>query len=102
MADMRWLEWVQSLHAIAQAGLTYTENVFDRERYHKLQAIAAEMLAAHEALQPDAVLGLLINERGYATPKLDVRGVVFRDERILLVKELADGGWTLPGGWVSP
>ena len=85
---------------IAQAGLTYTQNPFDRERYHQLLEIAAEMLsdgAGWTWRGAQAVEG----ETGYATPKLDVRGVIFRGDEILLVKELADGGWTLPGGWID-
>lgn len=101
MSDHQWLKWVQSIHSIAQAGLTYTENPFDVERYHKLQEIAAEILSEHTSLEPAQVVAILEGESGYATPKLDVRGVVFKEDRILLVKELADGGWTLPGGWVD-
>ncbi len=101
MADLRWLHWAQSLHSLAQAGLTYTENPFDVERYHKLQEIAAEILAAHTPIERQSALSLWDGEFGYATPKLDVRGVVFKDDRILLVKELSDGGWTLPGGWID-
>lgn len=101
MADLRWLQWAQSLHSLAQAGLTYTENPFDVERYHKLQEIAAEIVAAHAPIEPASVLSMFDGERGYATPKLDGRGVIFQEDRILLVKELADGGWTLPGGWID-
>jgi ADP-ribose pyrophosphatase YjhB (NUDIX family) len=101
MTETRWLEWARSLHSIAQAGLTYTQNPFDIERYHRLQAIASEIISAHAPLEPAQMLSILEGERGYATPKLDVRGVVFNEGRILLVKELADGGWTLPGGWVD-
>ena len=101
MTENRWLQWVQTMQTIAQAGLTYTQNPFDRERYHRLMGVAAEILAAGAQIDlPDAEC-LIENETGYATPKLDVRGVVFRDDRILLVKELADGGWTLPGGWID-
>jgi len=98
MTDLRW---IQKLHSIAQAGLTYTQNPFDRERYHQIQEIAAEMLAGGEPDNVSAAYRLLSGEMGYATPKLDVRGIVFRGDGILLVKELADGCWTLPGGYVD-
>ncbi len=101
MTENRWLNWVQTMQTIAQAGLTYTQNPFDRERYHRLMGVAAEILAAGAQIDLPDAKHLIENETGYATPKLDVRGVVFRDERILLVKELADGGWTLPGGWID-
>lgn len=96
-----WFNWAQRLQSIAQAGLTYTQNVFDVERYHQTQQIAAEILAAGTDAPLQQVQGLLSVEAGYATPKLDVRGVVIRDGKILLVKELSDGCWTLPGGWVD-
>ena len=101
MTQNQWLRWVQSMQTIAQAGLTYTQNPFDRERYHQLQKIAAELLSEGGQIDLPGAERLIESETGYATPKLDVRGVVFRDDRILLVKELADGGWTLPGGWID-
>jgi ADP-ribose pyrophosphatase YjhB (NUDIX family) len=101
MTANRWLQWVQTMQTIAQAGLTYTRNPFDRERYHKLMELAAQILAEGAQIDLPGAERLMENETGYATPKLDVRGVVFRDDRILLVKELADGGWTLPGGWID-
>ena len=97
----KWLEWAQKLQAIAQAGLTYTEGPFDRERYQAIQRVAAEILAGHIDTSADRIADLLAQESGYATPKIDVRGVVFRDEAVLLVKERADGLWTLPGGWAD-
>jgi ADP-ribose pyrophosphatase YjhB (NUDIX family) len=98
---MHWLDWIRRIQAIAQTGLTYTEGPFDRERYHALRAIAAEMLAAQTGMDPLRALGLFAQETGYPTPKVDVRGVVFRDDALLLVRERADGLWTLPGGWAD-
>jgi len=92
------LDWARRLQAIAQTGVAYGEpHVYDRERYEQVRQIAAEMLAADgDVAGIDAILAL---ESGHATPKLDVRGVVFRDDDILLVRE--DGAWSLPGGWVD-
>lgn len=101
MSNPKWLEWAQNLSALARAGLTYTENPFDLERYHKIQEIAAEILASYTDVDQQIIATLLDSQTGYTTPKVDVRGVIFQNERILLVKELADGGWTLPGGWVD-
>ncbi len=100
--EPEWLRWARELQAIAQIGLTYSaENHFDVERYTRVREIAAEIMASGAGLEKHAVLDLTCGETGYATPKVDVRGVVFRDDRILLVKEVADGGWTLPGGWAD-
>ncbi len=99
--NLKWLEWAQRLQAIAQNGLTYTENPFDIERYNLIREIAAEMLATYSDGEPHYILDLFARDVGYATPKIDVRGVVFQDNTILLVKEREDGCWTLPGGWID-
>jgi ADP-ribose pyrophosphatase YjhB (NUDIX family) len=99
--SLRWLNWCQQLQAIAQNGLTFATDHYDIERYQQIRQIAAEMLADASGLTPTKVLGLLEKDAGYATPKVDVRGVVFRDGKLLLVREKSDGGWTLPGGWAD-
>jgi ADP-ribose pyrophosphatase YjhB (NUDIX family) len=100
--EPQWLRWARELQAIAQIGLTYAgENHFDRGRYARVREIAAEIMAGGGRLDREAVLDLMCGETGYATPKVDVRGVVFREDRILLVQEVSDGGWTLPGGWAD-
>jgi ADP-ribose pyrophosphatase YjhB (NUDIX family) len=97
----KWLEWGQKLQALARAGLTYTENKFDVERYHEITNIAAEMVATYSEVDTIVVKSIYDAQVGYQTPKVDARGVVFRDGKILLVKELSDGCWTLPGGWMD-
>ena len=97
-----WLRWAKQLAAVAQNGLAYAENPYDIDRYKKVREVAAEMMSAQSDLGTEEVLTILAREEGYATPKVDVRGVVFRDDKILLVKERIDGGWTLPGGWADP
>jgi len=99
--EPKWLQWARQLQSLAQNGLTYTENHFDRERYEQIRLIAAEMLADKTGAAIDDVLELFIREKDYATPKVDVRGAAFRDGRILLVKETSDGKWSLPGGWAD-
>jgi len=99
--DPRWLEWTRRIAAIAQNGLAYSEGVFDRERYLELRRIAAEMMGAYGDASPERIVQLFERQAGYAPPKVDVRGVVFREGRILLVRERDDGRWALPGGWVD-
>jgi ADP-ribose pyrophosphatase YjhB (NUDIX family) len=98
----KWLEWARELQAIAQNGLTFCHNPFDEERYNEVRRIAAEIMSSYSKVDSELILNLFAQEKGYATPKIDVRGVVFRDNKILLVKEIIDGGWTLPGGWADP
>lgn len=99
--DTRWADWCKRLQAIAQNGLTFAHDPYDTERYQAVRQIAAEMIAEGSGLETAAVLGVLDKETDYATPKTDVRGVVFRDDKLLLVRERSDGGWTLPGGWAD-
>ena len=92
----QWLAWIVELQSLAQAGLTYGRDRFDLERYRRIRDIAAEMLARQAELPVEKVRDLFCNEEGYQTPKLDTRAAVFRDGKILLVRE-SDGRWALPG-----
>ena len=95
------LEWARKVQAIAQTGLAFTHDPFDRERYTQLAELVADLLSRELEIPLAAARELWAGEHGYATPKVDVRGGVFRDDRVLLVRERADGRWTLPGGWVD-
>ena len=96
-----WLDWARRMQAIAQNGLAFAKDPFDQERYEQLRQLAAEVLAAGSTVDCTRALELFSAEAGYATPKVDMRGVVFRDDTLLLVKEKSDGGWCLPGGWAD-
>jgi len=95
------LEWARKLQALAQNGLTFSRDPFDRERYTQLQELAVQMLSTELAIPADQARAFWEGERGYATPKVDVRGGVFDGDQVLLVRERSDGRWTLPGGWVD-
>jgi len=102
MEPRRLLDHVQRLQALAQAGLNYAKDPYDRERYEEVRTISVQLLAelTHEPLEK--IIGAFASETGYPTPKVDVRAVVIRDREVLLVKEsLDDGKWTLPGGWAD-
>lgn len=96
-----WLVAAQRLRAMAQTGLTYSTDRFDLQRYHELTTIAQGMLAELLTSPPAVLAEAFAIEKGYPTPKLDVRTAVFSEGRVLLVQEWLDGGWTLPGGWVD-
>lgn len=98
---MSRLRWVQRLQSISQAGLTYARDPYDRERYQALQELAAEIGAGDDETLGPTLLSTLRAERGYATPKVDVRAVVARDGKLLLIREAQDGLWSLPGGWAD-
>jgi ADP-ribose pyrophosphatase YjhB (NUDIX family) len=102
MAIQKWLEWAQRLQGIAQTGIAFSGNPFDIDRYKAVQEIAAEMTAEGSGAPVDDLLGFYHIQSGYATPKLDVRGAIFKENSVLLVQELLDHGrWTLPGGFVD-
>ena len=95
----KWLKWAMELQAIAQAGLEYSKDVFDLERFEMIRELSVEIMEEYTDVEPEKLRELFANETGYATPKVDVRGIVFSEGKILLVKEKADGKWALPGGW---
>jgi ADP-ribose pyrophosphatase YjhB (NUDIX family) len=95
------LEWARSLQAIAQSGLAWEPSIYDGERYEAVRRVAAEMLSESDGVDVQDVEGLFAGQTGHATPKLDIRGAVFRNDAILLVEEATDNGWSLPGGWVD-
>jgi ADP-ribose pyrophosphatase YjhB (NUDIX family) len=96
-----WIETAKKIQAIAQAGLAYSDNKYDIERYEELREISIEIMSQFTDLDMEKVKELFANETGYQTPKVDVRGVVFKDGKILMVKEVIDNRWSLPGGWAD-
>ena len=93
-----WLQWAIELQSLAQAGLTYGKDAYDRERYARIREISAEILSHMSDIPMETVKNLFCNETGYQTPKLDTRAAIFKDGKILLVRE-NNGKWSLPGGW---
>jgi len=96
-----WLRWAQRLQAIAQTGLTYAQDPYDRERYEEVREIAVEMASLGLSVPPDEVRVAFGSSLGYPTPKVDVRAVVFRGGELLLVRERRSARWTFPGGWAD-
>lgn len=98
----KWLLWARELQASAQSGLAYAENPYDKARYGDLMALATRMMAEGSGADLEMIADLFAGQSGYATPKVDVRGAVFRGASVLLVSEKIDGGrWTLPGGFAD-
>jgi ADP-ribose pyrophosphatase YjhB (NUDIX family) len=96
-----WIRWAREIQAIAQTGLHFSESTYDRERYERLQAIAVEMFTSGSDATESFIRASFADQSGYATPKVDVRGVVLKEGQLLLVRETSDGLWTLPGGWAD-
>lgn len=99
--DLNWLKWITEIQAISQNGLAYSSNEFDKERYLRLRDLAAELMASCSEHSVDSLHQLFTLEQGYATPKIDIRAFILKENKLLLVKERADDLWTLPGGWAD-
>lgn len=96
------LDALRRVQALAQSGLAYSTNPYDIERYHELQAVCAQLMGSGGGLSVPALHQAFAEQLGYATPKMEVRGAVFEDGRVLMVRERADHDrWTLPGGWAD-
>ena len=94
----KWLKWAIEIQSISQAGLTYSKDDYDIERYKKLREISAEMIKEKSNISLEKVKNIFCNETGYQTPKIDTRAAIFKDNKILLVHE-NDDTWALPGGF---
>lgn len=95
------LEWSKKLQAISQIGKAYTKDNYDLERFEQIEQISREMMARMADVSELRVKNFFLPDKGYATPKTDLRAGVFQDEKILLVREKSDGKWTVPGGWAD-
>jgi ADP-ribose pyrophosphatase YjhB (NUDIX family) len=93
----KWMDWAREIFSLSQSGLTYSGNPYDIERYKRLQ----EITASQSAIAKETVLKSFSMQAGYITPKVDVRGAVVRDGKILLIQERADDKWAMPGGWAD-
>ncbi len=92
------LELAMEIQGIAQSGLAYCKDVYDKERYERLRQISVEMLAEKTELSAEKIAGIFCNDSGYQTPKVDTRAAIFNGGKILMVHEKNDT-WSLPGGW---
>lgn len=99
--NVKLLEWARAVQAIAQNGLAFSRDPYDQQRYDRLAELVTELLSSQLEIPPAAARAFFAGEHGYATPKVDVRGGIFENDRVLLVRERSDERWTLPGGWVD-
>lgn len=97
----KWLEWAIKLQSIAQAGLTFAVNQYDTDRYLQIRNLSVEILSEYTGMNNEKIRDLFASDSGYQTPKVDIRASVFRDDKILMVREKIDGMWSLPGGWAE-
>lgn len=98
MEHKTWMQWTIELQSLAQAGLAYGKDSYDKERYTRIREISAEIISHMSDIPTDKVRNLFCNESGYQTPKIDTRAAIFQNGKILLVHE-NNGTWSLPGGW---
>lgn len=99
--EPKWLTWAKQLQSLAQEGLTYSKDKFDIVRFQQIRDLSVEILNEYTGISNEKIKDLFCNETGYQTPKIDIRGAVFKENKILLVKESFDGRWSMPGGWAE-
>jgi ADP-ribose pyrophosphatase YjhB (NUDIX family) len=99
--EPQWVSIAREMRAMAQTGLAFSADGFDQQRYRRLQELAALLLAQGSSAEGAVLLEMLRQDKGYGTPKVDVRGAAFVGGRVLMVREISDGKWTLPGGWAD-
>ena len=97
--SLKWLEWAKRIQSLSQSGLTFSKDVFDLERFEELRQISVEIMEEHTGVEMQKIKDLFAAEKGYQTPKMDVRGAVFHQGKILMVQENIDNRWALPGGF---
>jgi ADP-ribose pyrophosphatase YjhB (NUDIX family) len=97
----QWLEWAREIQQLSQTGLAFAVTDYEKQRYKRLTEITAEIVEHHTLLEKEAVERILMKQLGYATPKIDVRAAVIKDDMILLVQEISDEKWAMPGGWAD-
>lgn len=97
----QWLEIAREIQQLAQTGLAFAENEYERKRYHRLTEIAAEIVESNTQLNKESVNKIFLEQPGYATPKIDIRAAVINNGKILLVQETTDNCWAMPGGWAD-
>ncbi|MBU1100177.1 MAG: NUDIX hydrolase [Bacteroidetes bacterium] len=99
--NLEWLKIAQEIQSLSQTGLAFCENNYERGRYSRLTEIAAEIVSNNTQLEKESTEKILMLQPGYATPKVDVRSAVVKDDKLLLVRESTDGRWAMPGGWAD-
>ena len=99
--ETKWLNWAKKLQAIAQTGLEYSKDKFDIERFEQIRALSIEIMNEYTDIDHSKIRTLFANESGYQTPKIDIRAAVFKEDKILMVREQLDDKWSLPGGWAD-
>lgn len=99
--ETKWLNWAKKLQAIAQTGLEYSKDKFDIERFEQIRALSIEIMNEYTDIDHSKIRTLFANESGYQTPKIDIRAAIFKDDKILMVREQLDDKWSLPGGWAD-
>ena len=97
----QWLKWAREIQQLSQTGLAFAVTDYEKQRYKRLTEITAEIVKHHTSLEKEAVEKVMMKQPGYATPKIDVRAAIIKDEEILLVQEISDKRWAMPGGWAD-
>ncbi len=99
--EKKWLEWAKELQMLSQSALEYCKDPYDIERFERIREISVEIMSNYTDIPVEKMTELFAGETGYQTPKVDIRAVIIKDNKILMVREILDGKWSLPGGWAD-
>ena len=97
----KWLDWAREIQSLCQTGLAFASTGYEVQRYKRLIEISSDIISQHTNLDKSTLEKVLMEQPGYATPKIDVRAAVFNEGKILLVQESTDRNWSMPGGWAD-
>lgn len=101
MTENEVLKIARRIQAISQSGLHFAENYFDRDRYEELRTLSVRLAGTICDTEPEKLKALFTNETGFQTPKVDIRSVVIKEGKILMVREKIDGKYSVPGGFAD-
>ena len=101
MEERKWLDIAKKLQSIAQAGLEYSKDKYDLERFEEIRKVSIDIMECYTDIEREKIKNHFAGETGYQTPKIDIRAAVFHENKILMVKEKLDNRWSLPGGWAD-
>jgi len=89
------------IQALSQSGLWYARDQFDKERYEELRELSVQLAELVCDAPIEKIRNLYTADKGFQTPKVDIRAVVLKGDKVLLTRERSDNCWSLPGGFAD-
>lgn len=74
-------KWITEAQALVQSGIAYSKDPYDQERFKRLMAMIAELASFSTEKNFQEINNFFSQETGYATPKIDVRAFILKDDK---------------------